>query len=317
MDQVPSRLLPVDPQVEPSASAKALGIVLSAFLEVLRILGLLFLVIFLVALAENLARAGGAATLLQSISAAFLGSLQFIEAFISGEAGIAVSIPMLLGRSVGLLLLALLPGAFVGVALGGLAAMRPQSRLSSILVTVSILGVSTPSYVVAMFLIWSVVGFYQSSGIRLLPVAGFGWDVHLLLPTLVLATRPAAQMMRLTYATLLDIFEADYIRTAYGKGLRERRVFWRHALRNAGVPLLTTVVVSLQFSLSILPVVEYIFNWPGIGLSLLQSVQQGDLGSATVMLLPLVLMFLAASAALRLTYGLIDPRLKDMRGGLS
>lgn len=296
------------------SSARAIAMGFSTLQELARITALLFLIVFVVLLAGNLVESAGTVAVSQSLSISFVGSIDFVRRLLAGEIGAGIPVPKLLLRSMGLLLISLIPGAILGVILGGLSAMRPRSRFSSLLVTASILGVSTPSYVVAMFLIWSVVGFYQSSGVRILPVVGFGWDAHLLLPALVLATRPVAQMMRLTFATLEDIFETDYIRTAYGKGIRERRVFWSHALRNAGVPLLTTAVVSLQFSLSMLPVVEYIFNWPGIGLSLLQTVQRGELESATILLLPMVLVFLAASAFLRLSYGVIDPRLKPREG---
>jgi ABC-type dipeptide/oligopeptide/nickel transport system permease component len=93
-------------------------------------------------------------------------------------------------------------------------------------------------------------------------------------------------------------------------------VLLRHVLRNAGVPLLTTIAVSLRFSLAILPIVEYIFNWPGIGRLLLTAVQVQDTTTVVGMALPLVLLFVLVSSILELCYPLIDPRLGNTEAGV-
>jgi peptide/nickel transport system permease protein len=177
------------------------------------------------------------------------------------------------------------------------------------------MGMSTPSYVAAMFLIWAFLGINKSSGVRLLPTFGFGWDLHLVMPSLVLATRPMANMTRLTYSALIDIFEADFVRTAHSKGLKPRLVFWRHVLRNAGVPLLTTAGVAFRFSLAMLPVVEFIFSWPGIGLALLRAIQSRDAPQVIVMVLPLAVLFVIVNLLLDIAYQVIDPRLRSGEGG--
>jgi peptide/nickel transport system permease protein len=165
-----------------------------------------------------------------------------------------------------------------------------------------------------MSLIWTVVWIYQKTGVRILPVFGFGWDLRMIMPMLVLATRPMANITRLTYTALKDVYEADYVRTAYSKGLLPRIVFIRHVLKNAGVPILTTASVSFRFSLSMLPIVETIFSWLGIGYVLIQAAQQGDFQMVVTMIIPLVLLFALVTILLDFFYPLIDPRLLTARG---
>ena len=120
---------------------------------------------------------------------------------------------------------------------------------------------------------------------------------------------------RLSYNSLAEILDADYVRTARSKGLRPKVVLTEHVLRNAGVPILTTVVVSLRFSLAILPIVEYIFAWPGIGLALLEAIQAQDVDAAIGMVLPLALLFVLVNLIAELLYLRIDPRLRDSKVG--
>ncbi|MCK5318795.1 MAG: ABC transporter permease, partial [Anaerolineales bacterium] len=123
-----------------------------------------------------------------------------------------------------------------------------------------------------------------------------------------------ANITRLTYTSLKDVFEADFVRTARSKGLLPRIVFIRHVLRNAGVPILTTASVSFRFSLSMLPIVETIFSWLGIGYALIQAMQSMDFQRVVVMITPLVLLFALMTILLDFLYPLIDPRLANAKG---
>jgi len=162
-----------------------------------------------------------------------------------------------------------------------------------LLVFLAILGTSTPSYLAAMLLIWSGTWLCRVTGVDLLPVRGFGWDAHLILPVLVLAARPAAHVMWLGYTTVARPIDAGFrcapVADAEELGSRTARL---HILRNARVPLLTTVAVSLRFSLAILPIVEFIFNWPGVGQELLVAIQGQDATAVVGMILPLVLLLI-------------------------
>jgi len=228
---------------------------------------------------------------------------------------VAADLGRALPKSLGLLAVALTLAAVVGLILGISAARRSATRFSGVLLFASMLGISTPSFFAAMLLIWFGVWLYRTTGVHYLPISGFGWDAHLILPAVVLAARPAATVTRLSYNTFEEILGADYIRTATAKGLSPRLIFLRHVLRNAGVPILTTVGVSLRFSLAILPIVEYMFNWPGIGLRLLKSIEAQDATAVIGMTLPLVLLFVLVNLLLEVLYTLIDPRLRGSEGG--
>ncbi len=222
-------------------------------------------------------------------------------------------------NSAGLLLLAIAFAAFVGVFLGIIAALSRGRIASSLVLTFSVLGMSTPSFLFAMLLwIFNIQVIQRSFGWKALPPTGFGWDLHLLMPALVLAARPMAQIAQVTYISLREILGEDYIRTAHSKGLPKRLVYIRHALRNILIPVLTTVGTSLRYSIASLPVVEFFFIWPGIGLTLLQAIALGNTPLVTDLIVTLGLFFVFFNLALDLIYPLLDARLrKDDRLGES
>jgi peptide/nickel transport system permease protein/oligopeptide transport system permease protein len=196
------------------------------------------------------------------------------------------------------------------------AALQRRTPLSGFVLFLSTLGISTPSYFAAMLLIWFGVWLFEATGTHWFPIGGFGWDAHIILPALVLAARPAAAVTRLAYNALIETMDADYVRTAHSKGLAPRSVLVDHVLRNAGVPILTTIVVSLRFSLAVLPIVEFIFSWPGIGLALLTAIQVGDTVGTVGMISALALLFVVVNAFLGFLYPLLDPRLKTVTAGV-
>jgi ABC-type dipeptide/oligopeptide/nickel transport system permease subunit/ABC-type lipoprotein export system ATPase subunit len=231
------------------------------------------------------------------------------------------SVAELLGRSLDkslvLLFLAVGLGGLIGVPLGiGAAAVR-RSHMSLVFLILSIIGISIPSFFIAFLLQILEIQYVRHTGRALLPLGGFGWDRHIILPTLVLAARPIAQIARVSFVALTEVLDADYVRTAQAKGLRARLVLIRHALPNAGVPILTALVTSLRFSLSSLPVVEVIFTWPGLGMLLLQAVQQYQVETATATILCLGLLFIVVNIALERIYRVVDPRLQEDQRALT
>jgi peptide/nickel transport system permease protein len=279
--------------------------------------------IFFEALAINLWQDGNLQALPSAIPSAAGFTADYLKGLAHGDLGVIASghsaiagtpvandLGRALPKSLGLLAFALTLATLVGLTLGISASFRRSNRFSELLLFVSVLGTSTPSFFAAMLLIWFVSWLYQTTGRHIVPISGFGWDAHLILPVLVLAARPAAAVTRLSYNALVEILESDYIRTAKGKGLIPPVILLRHVLRNAGVPILTTVGVSLRFSLAILPIVEYIFNWPGIGLRLLKSIEIQDTTAVVGMTLPLILLFVLVNLLLETLYPLVDPRLR-------
>ncbi len=213
-------------------------------------------------------------------------------------------------NSAGLLIAALGIAVVIGVPLGASAALARRRRRAITVIVLSILGVSIPSFMLAM-LFWVVNIQLYRLGLPRLPVIGFGWDEHMVMPALVLATRPLAQIAQMTYVALSNVMGQDYIRTAQSKGLRHRVVLLRHALRNALIPIITTLGTSLRFSLASLPVVEFFFIWPGVGLTLLQAIELGMTFLVTDMIAALGLLFLLIHLLLEAIYVLIDPRLRS------
>jgi peptide/nickel transport system permease protein len=147
---------------------------------------------------------------------------------------------------------------------------------------------------------------------RLVSVAGFGWDVqHMLLPVLVLAARPLAYLTRSSFISFDHVMQQDYIRTALAKGLRRFVIVLVHAMKNIAVPVLTAVSVSLRFSLSSLPVVEFFFAWPGLGLRLIEAINGRQATVVAALAFALGLTFLIVNLLLDVIYRLIDPRLRS------
>jgi ABC-type dipeptide/oligopeptide/nickel transport system permease component len=296
--------------------------------RLLSIVLLLIALIFFEALAIDLGQEGNLQALPSAIPSAAGFTSDYLKGLAHGDLGVIASrhraiastpvteeLGRALPKSLGLLAFALTLAALVGLILGVSAAFRRASRYSELLLFITVLGTSTPSFFAAMLLIWFATWMYQTTSMHIVPIAGFGWDAHLIMPVLVLAARPVAAVTRLSYNALVEILESDYIRTATAKGLRPRPILLRHVLRNAGVPIMTTVGVSLRFSLAILPIVEYIFNWPGIGLRLLKSIEIQDTTAVVGMTLPLILLFILVNLLLDVLYPLVDPRLRASEVG--
>jgi peptide/nickel transport system permease protein len=215
-------------------------------------------------------------------------------------------------NSMGLLATALAVAVVVGVIAGSMAALSKRVPLSTPIMAFTIIGISAPSFFVALLLQFGEMKWVQTFGYPLVSVGGFGWDFrHMLLPVLVLAARPVAYLTRATFLGLNRVMSEDYIRTAWAKGLPSRWIYYNHALRNVAVPLLTAVGVSLRFALASLPVVEYFFGWPGMGDRLLSAIKAGQTPVVVTLALALGLTFVVINVLLDISYGFIDPRLKE------
>ena len=224
---------------------------------------------------------------------------------------IAEVVPAALSKSLGLLAASLLIATLIGVALGTWAARRRHSSWSLVTLLASIAGVSVPSFFAALLLQLAMIRWTRIFGRPLMPVGGFGWDKRIILPALVLAARPIAQIARMTFVSLGDVLEQDYVRTAHSKGLWPGQVMKRHVIRNAAIPILTTVGTSLRFSLSSLPVVEFFFGWPGLGFILLKAISRQDDNLTVALVLCLGALFILVNLILEVSYRLIDPRLRE------
>ena len=216
------------------------------------------------------------------------------------------------GNSMGLLLVALAGATAGGLCVGCAAALIRRDRWVLLLLTLTILGISIPSFFAALLLQVGELRYLATFGRRLVSMAGFGWDLeHMLMPALVLAARPLAYLTRATFISLRHVMDEDYMRTAFSKGLSLRQGVIGHALRNMAVPVLTAIGVSVRFSLSTLPVVEFFFAWPGMGRRLLEAIDERQIALVVALASALGLTLLGVNLLLDILYRLIDPRMRE------
>jgi len=215
-----------------------------------------------------------------------------------------------LANSAGLLLLSMSVALAVGLPLGLAAGKASRKAASAMAVVLSVLAASTPSFLLAMMLWVANAWVHRTFSIKVLPTTGFGWDAHLIMPVLVLAARPLAQVAQITYVSVHEALQQDYIRTAYSKGLTWHAVRNAHLLRNVLIPILNTLASSLRFSLASLPVVEIFFRWPGVGLMILDVIGTGMDPLIMDLILALGLFFLVVNLAVEFSFPFVDPRLR-------
>jgi peptide/nickel transport system permease protein len=216
-----------------------------------------------------------------------------------------------LRNSAGLLLLSMITAILAGFPLGMAAATSKRGPESALMVLLSVAGASTPSFLFAMMLWAANIWVHRTFDIRVLPATGFGWDAHVIMPVLVLAMRPLAQVAQITYVSVQEALGQDYIRTAHSKGLTWRAVRNVHLLPNVFIPILNTLGTSLRFSLASLPIVEVFFNWPGVGSRLLDAIDLGTAPLVMDLILSLGLFFLFINLLIEFSFPLIDPRLRS------
>ncbi len=215
-------------------------------------------------------------------------------------------------HSTGLLLFSLLIASSVGILFGILAALIRSKQAKPAILFLSILGISTPSFLLAMLLRILNVQVYTLFDLShaILPPSGFGWDGHIIMPAIVLAARPLAQIMQVTYVSMQEVLAQDYIRAAKARGASLKILIKDHALKNILIPVLTTIGTSLRFSLASLPVVEVFFVWTGIGTAVLDAIENQVPTLITDLMVSLGLLFLLVNLIIELLYPRIDPRLQ-------
>ncbi|MGD1997054.1 MAG: ABC transporter permease [Anaerolineae bacterium] len=224
-------------------------------------------------------------------------------------------------QSMWLLLVSIAAAAVIGIVAGGLAAARRHTPLALPTLTLTVIGISIPSFFLALLFRVADIRFYQRTGIGLFPV--FGISEHrtasllpqVVAPALVLAARPVAHIARVTFVSLSDILGQEFIRTARAKGVHPTAVFWKHGVRNAGVSILTALVVSLRFALGSLPVVEIFFQWPGMGVATLEGIFRRDTAAVPALALALGITLMLINLGLGMVYRFIDPRLRAETDG--
>ena len=210
-----------------------------------------------------------------------------------------------LAATVQLALAALLITVAVGVSLGIVAAVRRGTRYDYASTVLAVLGQSLPNFWLGIMLILLV-----GVALRWLPTSGFESWRHLILPAVTLAAFPMALVARLTRSSMLEILGRDFIRTGRAKGLAERAVILRHALRNAAVPLLTVLGLQIGTLLGGAVITESVFAWPGMGKLVVDAIFFRDFPVVQTVLILSATIFVVINLLVDLLYTVIDPRIR-------
>ena len=200
---------------------------------------------------------------------------------------------------------AMLLAAVCGITLGVLAARRPGGWTDRLSLGIAYLGISFPVYWIGLILI--LVFAVQ---LRWLPPSGFGRPEHLILPALALGMRSIAFLARMTRSAMLEALGSDYSRTARAKGVRERAVVVRHALRNALIPVITVLGLDFGAYLTGSILTETIFSWPGLGRYVVNAIARRDLPGVQGAVLFMSVVFVIVNLITDLAYAKSDPRVR-------
>ncbi|HJU69253.1 MAG TPA: ABC transporter permease [Gemmatimonadaceae bacterium] len=200
---------------------------------------------------------------------------------------------------------AMLLAAALGITIGVLSSRRPGSAFDRLAMGGAYLGISFPVYWVGLILI-----LLFAVALRWLPPSGFGRPEYLVLPALALGTRSIAFLARMTRSAMLEVLGSDFVRTARAKGLRERVVLGRHALRNALIPIITVLGLDFGYYLTGSILTETIFSWPGIGRYVVNAIARRDLPAIQGSVLFLSVVFVLVNLVTDLLYAKADPRVR-------
>jgi peptide/nickel transport system permease protein len=238
---------------------------------------------------------------------------QYLEQLFQGNLGtsartgdpVIVEIAQRLPFTLELAILGTLFGVVFGILLGVLAARHKGKLLDTIGSLVGVMGISMPVYWLGILLI-----LLFSVQLKLLPIGGAATFSALIMPTITLGVFSMAIVSRMTRSTMLDSLMQDYVRTARAKGVVETVVVYKHALRNAFIPVLT--VVGLQFGtlLGGAVLTETVFAWPGLGRLLVDSINARDFPMVQGIVLTFATMFIIVNIITDLLYSVVDPRVR-------
>ena len=273
----------------------------------------------------------------------FVQYLKFLGRALSGDFGISTgvqtgdsAVEIFLQRfpaTIELAVIALAIAVAVGIPLGYVAARRRDSLLDNLSVVSSLVGVAVPVFFLAYLLKYAFaenLGWLPDSGrqagdIEATRVTGFfildgvltrEWDaaydafLHLILPAIALATIPFAVIFRITRASVLDVLNEDYVRTARAKGLTAPVIRGRHVLRNAMLPVVTTVGLQTGGLLAGAVLTEKVFAYPGLGEALALAFQKRDFPVLQMLVLSAAMVYVLVNLAVDVSYAVIDPRIR-------
>ncbi|HMQ69245.1 MAG TPA: ABC transporter permease [Ignavibacteria bacterium] len=202
---------------------------------------------------------------------------------------------------------ALFISSIIGVLIGIISATKQYTFTDNASMLFALFGISFPQFAFGLVMAW-LFGHI----LKWFPISGYineGWQ-YLILPMLTLALRPLAITARITRSSMLDVMSQDYVRTAKAKGLSQYKVIFKHTLRNALNPVITTISASLAATLGGVFFIEYIFNWPGIGLLAIDAIFKLDFPMIQGTVLFSAIIFVVINFFVDIIYAYLDPKVK-------
>jgi len=200
----------------------------------------------------------------------------------------------------------------IGIPLGILAALHRNSRIDQLVMGFAVIGVSTPIFVIAIFLM-----LVFSVKLHLLPATSVTGEItlrHLILPGLALALYGAAPIARMTRASMVEVLGKEYIKVAFSFGLPRRIVIYKYALKNALIPVVTVTGLIFGYMLAGAVITETVFSYPGLGRLLIDAIFSRDYPLIQIGILFIAATFALVNTAVDILYMVIDPRLRSPRG---
>jgi peptide/nickel transport system permease protein len=202
---------------------------------------------------------------------------------------------------------ALILSSIIGILIGVVSSVKPYTFADNLSMLVALIGISFPPFALGL-----IMALVFGAWLKWFPISGYinNGMIYLVLPMLTLALRPLAIIARLTRSSMLDVLGQDYVRTARAKGVSEWKVIIRHALRNALNPVITTISAWLAALLGGTFFIEYIFNWPGIGLLAINSILSLDFPMIQGTVLFTAVIFIIVNMIVDVIYAFLDPKVK-------
>lgn len=251
----------------------------------------------------------------------YLQFFVWIGMLLSGDLGVSLlsGTPVLgmiadrCGPSLALGISTIIVTVIVAVPLGVIAAKRQGKLLDRAVMTFSVFGFSVPSFVISYLLIYLFsieLGWFPVQGYK--PLADGFWPFaqRLVLPTLALSVVYIALIARITRSSIIEVMGEDYIRTARAKGVKEKTVLMRHALRNAAVPIVTIIGIGIASLISGVVVTESVFNLPGLGRLIVEAVLARDYPVIQALILLFSFTYILINLLIDVLYTLFDPRIR-------
>jgi peptide/nickel transport system permease protein len=193
----------------------------------------------------------------------------------------------------------------IGIPLGVLAAVKHNTFLDRLTMTISIAGYTIPNFVLGILLIM-VFSLYM----HVLPSGSYGTAAHYVLPVIAMAVGPTASVARLTRSSMLDVIGQDYLESARAKGVNEWVVIYKHALRNSMIPVITILGAQLSTIIGGSVIVETVFAWPGIGSLIVSSARQRDFPVVQFGVMMICMSITLINLLVDLSYSILDPRIR-------